>query len=222
MVTCKSCQLLYEQALKLLQVWNNVGLCFFAKQRYIAAIACLKHALYLSPFEWIVSYNLGLVHINTQQYASAFNYLSAAINLKPNFSHSYMYLGVTLARLGDLENAGHAYERAIEKDPGDMLFRLNFGVPSLARSASVQPYLLGTFHFCCYVVGAKILFLHLFDDSYCNVTARVPTACNNFATDGPPVEVLLLVICIQLHCGQAQKWAFFPLMIKAVPKDIFW
>jgi len=34
-------------------------------QRYIAAIACLKKALYLDPFEWIISYNLGLVHLNT-------------------------------------------------------------------------------------------------------------------------------------------------------------
>jgi hypothetical protein len=32
-------------------------------QRYIAAIACLKKALYLGPFEWIISYNLGLVGV---------------------------------------------------------------------------------------------------------------------------------------------------------------
>lgn len=90
----------------------------------------LKRALYLDPFEWIISYNLGdqtrphqtliladcparevagalwtearkvcvltitsltldppwhsgLVHLNTGQYASAFHYLSASINLKP-------------------------------------------------------------------------------------------------------------------------------------------
>ena len=42
-------------------LWNNIGMCFFGKQRYIAAIACLKKALYLDPFEWIISYNLGLV-----------------------------------------------------------------------------------------------------------------------------------------------------------------
>ncbi len=30
-------------------------------QRCIAAIACLKKALYLGPFDWIVAYNLGLV-----------------------------------------------------------------------------------------------------------------------------------------------------------------
>jgi Bardet-Biedl syndrome 4 protein len=64
------------------QLWNNIGMCFFGKQRYVAAIACLKRALYLDPFEWIVAYNLGLVHLNTGQYASAFHYFSASINLK--------------------------------------------------------------------------------------------------------------------------------------------
>ena len=70
-------------------------MCFFGKQRFIAAIACLKKALYLDPFEWIISYNLGLVHLNTGHYASAFHYLSASINLKPDFPSSYMYLGMT-------------------------------------------------------------------------------------------------------------------------------
>lgn len=50
------------------------------------AIACLKRALFLAPFEWIISYNLGLVHLNTGQFASAFHYLSASINLKPDFA----------------------------------------------------------------------------------------------------------------------------------------
>ena len=46
------------------------------RHRYVASIACLKRALYLDPFEWIISYNLGLVHLNTGQYASAFHYFS--------------------------------------------------------------------------------------------------------------------------------------------------
>jgi len=49
------------------QLWNNIGMCFFGKQRYIASIACLKKALYLGPFEWIIGYNLGLVHLHTEQ-----------------------------------------------------------------------------------------------------------------------------------------------------------
>ena len=109
------------------QVWNNIGMCFFGKQRYVASIACLKRALYLGPFEWIISYNLGLVYLNVGQHASAFHFFSAAINLKPDFAHSYMYLGLSLSRLEDFENACLAYERAIELED-EYTFRLNFGI----------------------------------------------------------------------------------------------
>ena len=104
-----------------------VGNCFFGKQRYVAAIACLKRALYLDPFEWIISYNLGLVHLNTGQYASAFHYLSSSINLKPDFPSSYMYLAICLSRLDDIDNAIAAYEKAVGMEK-DHLFHLNFAI----------------------------------------------------------------------------------------------
>lgn len=99
------------------QLWNNIGMCFFGKSpqpKYIAAVACLKRALYLDPFEWIISYNLGLVHLNKRQYASAFHFFSASINLKPDFAATYMYLAITLARLDDFDNSCAAYEKSIE------------------------------------------------------------------------------------------------------------
>ena len=99
------------------QLWNNIGMCFFGKQRFVAAIACLKRALYLDPFEWIISYNLGLVHLNTGQYASAFHYFSTSINLKPDFPSSYMYLAITLNRLDDFDNACQAYEKGAASSP---------------------------------------------------------------------------------------------------------
>ncbi|KAL6765320.1 Bardet-Biedl syndrome protein 4 [Haematococcus lacustris] len=116
------------------QLWNNIGMCFFGKQRYIAAIACLKKALYLGPFEWIISYNLGLVHLHTDQAASAFHYLSASINLKSDFPHSYMYLAVALSKLDDIDNACAAYEKAIQMCgvPGEPVFHLNYAI-MLAR-----------------------------------------------------------------------------------------
>lgn len=95
------------------QLWNNIGMCLFGKQKYVAAISCLKFALYLDPFEWIISFNLGLVHLNTKQYASAFHYFSTSINLKPEFASSYMYLAITLINLNDFDNACNAYEKAI-------------------------------------------------------------------------------------------------------------
>lgn len=112
------------------QLWNNIGMCFFGKQRYIAAIACLKKALYLGPFEWVISYNLGLVHLHTEQAASAFHYLSASINLKPDFPHSYMYMAVALSRLDDMDNACAAYEKAMQIAgmPGEPLFHLNYAI----------------------------------------------------------------------------------------------
>lgn len=109
------------------QLWNNIGMCFFGKQRYVASIACLKRALFLDPFEWIISYNLGLIHLNTGQYASAFHYFSTSINLKPDFSSSYMYLAVTLSRLDDFDNACSAYEKAIDMET-DHLFELNYAI----------------------------------------------------------------------------------------------
>jgi len=98
-------------------------MCFFGKEKHVAAIACLKKALYLDSFEWIIAYNLGLVYLNTRQYASAFHFLSASINLKPDFASSYMYLAIVLSRLNDFANACNAYEKAIDMEQ-DYMFHL--------------------------------------------------------------------------------------------------
>lgn len=90
----------------------------------------------LGAIRMIICYNLGLVHLTTGQYVTAFNYFSATINLRPSFAHAYMYLGVTLARLGDMDNAYHAYQRALEKDLREPVFYLNFGMPQQPRFMS--------------------------------------------------------------------------------------
>jgi len=95
-------------------LWNNIGMCFFGKQKYIAAVTCLKKAFYLDPFEWVISYNLGIIHYNTEQYASAFHYFNNAINLMPKYAKTYMYLGMTLNKLEDFPNACFSFERAVE------------------------------------------------------------------------------------------------------------
>lgn len=33
----------------------------------LQAIACLKRAVYLAPFEWMIAFNLGLVHLRVKQ-----------------------------------------------------------------------------------------------------------------------------------------------------------
>uniref|UniRef100_A0A3Q2ZH78 Bardet-Biedl syndrome 4 n=1 Tax=Kryptolebias marmoratus TaxID=37003 RepID=A0A3Q2ZH78_KRYMA len=109
-------------------LWNNIGMCFFGKKKYVAAISCLKRAHYLSPFDWKVLYNLGLVHLTMQQYASAFHFLSAAINLNPRMGELYMLLAVALTNLEDVENATRAYEQAVNLDESNPLVNLNFAI----------------------------------------------------------------------------------------------
>ncbi|XP_075064432.1 BBSome complex member BBS4 [Mixophyes fleayi] len=109
-------------------LWNNIGMCFYGKKKYVAAISCLKRALYLSPFDWRVLYNLGLVHLSMQQYASAFHFLSAAISLHNSNATLYMLLAVALTYLEDTENAKNSYQQAASLDQTDPLVNLNFAV----------------------------------------------------------------------------------------------
>lgn len=110
------------------EMWNNIGMCFYGKKKFVASIACLKKALYLDPFQWIAAFNLGLVHLTQKQYASAFHYFSVAINWKADFSNSYMYLGITLNKLNDFESACKAFEKAISLEPNDCTIFLNYAI----------------------------------------------------------------------------------------------
>ncbi|XP_053451903.1 Bardet-Biedl syndrome 4 protein isoform X3 [Nycticebus coucang] len=109
-------------------LWNNIGMCFFGKKKYVAAISCLKRANYLAPFDWKILYNLGLVHLTMQQYASAFHFLSAAINFQPKMGELYMLLAVALTNLEDVENAKRAYTEAVRLDKCNPLVNLNYAV----------------------------------------------------------------------------------------------
>lgn len=92
-------------------LWNNIGMCFFGKKKFVAAISCLKRAWYFAPFEWKILYNLGLVHLTMDQYASAFHFLSAAISFKPKHGPLFALLAVALFNLNDNDNATEAYKQ---------------------------------------------------------------------------------------------------------------
>ncbi|XP_028679264.2 Bardet-Biedl syndrome 4 protein isoform X1 [Erpetoichthys calabaricus] len=109
-------------------LWNNIGMCFFGKKKYVAAISCLKRANYLAPFDWKILYNLGLVHLTMQQYASAFHFLSAAINLQPKMGELYVLLAVALTNLEDIENAKRSYEQAVSLELFNPLVNLNYAI----------------------------------------------------------------------------------------------
>lgn len=98
------------------EVWNNIGMCFYRKNKLIAvmsccfvnyclcdclpntkqihpqAIACLKKALWLSPLCHNGLYNLGIVLLTAQQFASAFQCFVSAVSMKPDSAESFMML----------------------------------------------------------------------------------------------------------------------------------
>ena len=89
-------------------LWNNLGMYFFAKDKKIFAATCLKRALYLAPFEWIISFNLGLVYLKNEQYVTAFVHMNTAANLNKNNHLIFLYLAIIC---GELNN------EALKEDP---------------------------------------------------------------------------------------------------------
>lgn len=109
-------------------LWNNIGMCFFGKRKYVAAISCLKRATYLAPFSWQILQNLGLVHLTMQQYASSFHFLSAAISLNSQRGQLFMLLAIALKYLQDIKNSCQAYEQALKLDESDITIPLNYAL----------------------------------------------------------------------------------------------
>ncbi|XP_055837084.1 Bardet-Biedl syndrome 4 protein homolog [Episyrphus balteatus] len=124
------------------EIWNNIGLCFFKKKKFIVAISCLRKSIWLSPLNYNSLYNLSLIYIAAQQYASAFHTLAAAINLRKDSAECYMLLGICLRKLEDYENAFTAFERSV------MLSK----VPS-SSSTSRNPLVYLNFALFCYQIG---------------------------------------------------------------------
>lgn len=64
----------------------------------LQAISCLKRALWVSPLNWKTLFNLGLAHLATSQPASAFNFICAAVNLRPDVPDCFAALGCKYCR----------------------------------------------------------------------------------------------------------------------------
>uniref|UniRef100_A0A1B0FKH8 Uncharacterized protein n=1 Tax=Glossina morsitans morsitans TaxID=37546 RepID=A0A1B0FKH8_GLOMM len=91
----------------------------------LQAISSLRKAIWLSPLNYNSLYNLSLIYISAQQYASAFHTLAAAINLRQDNAECFMLLGVCLRKLEDFDNAYVAFERAAAMLSSSPLIYLN-------------------------------------------------------------------------------------------------
>ncbi|XP_015587423.1 Bardet-Biedl syndrome 4 protein homolog [Cephus cinctus] len=109
-------------------LWNNVGMCFYGKQKFVAAISCLKRAHYLNPMALYPACNLGIVFLTTGQPASAATYLCAAVSAGPMHPSPYLLLGLALRQLDDLEAAEKALTKAHSLAPQDPLVLINYAI----------------------------------------------------------------------------------------------
>lgn len=65
--------------------------------------------------------------MNTEQFASAHHYLSACINLNPNFAKAHGYLAMVLTRLQDFDRACATYEKSLQLEE-DYTTLLNYAI----------------------------------------------------------------------------------------------
>ncbi|XP_065222520.1 Bardet-Biedl syndrome 4 protein [Planococcus citri] len=110
------------------EMWNNIGMCFFGKRKYVAAITCLKRAYYLNPTNWLTTYNLGLLHLNTRQHASAAIFLSTTVKLNSHHGPTYTLLALSLKHLGDVSNCKRCFEEALKRNKDDIEACVNYAL----------------------------------------------------------------------------------------------
>ena len=94
-------------------LWNNLGMWYLSKDKKIFAATCLKRALYLAPFEWSISFNLGLAYLKNEQYVSSFIHMNTAANLNKNNHLIYLYLAIICSELNNDGNAKNCFEKAL-------------------------------------------------------------------------------------------------------------
>src|ERR1700723_3724289 len=81
------------------------------------AIAPLRDAALLEPFDPVIQHDLGLAYLEVGSLTDAIAALQWAVASNPRYSDAYFRLGIALERLGDTRGAIVAYDRATQLLP---------------------------------------------------------------------------------------------------------
>ncbi len=90
---------------------------FLKAGRPADAIAPLRQAASLAPFDAAIQHDLGLACLETGLFAEALAAFQCAIEAKPGYAEAYLRLGIAHEKLGDTPFAVAAYDRATELRP---------------------------------------------------------------------------------------------------------
>lgn len=95
-----------------------------AKKDNETAIKRLNEALKIFPNYFLASQQLGLLHVESEQYQKAISFLVKAVEINPKAGPSYLALGIASLKLGRADLAIDALQRARQLD--DKSFRVHF------------------------------------------------------------------------------------------------
>eukprot|EP01135_Chromosphaera_perkinsii_P001925 Nk52_evm74s212 gene=Nk52_evmTU74s212 len=109
-------------------LWNNIGLCFLQKRKYVASLSCLQKSISIDPLNWKIRFNNGLLNMLVGLYASAAQQFKGSIMLYPRFAGSFALLAMTLYALGDSQAAESAFRSALSLSSEDPFILINFAL----------------------------------------------------------------------------------------------
>jgi len=113
---------IYKYAAESPALWNNIGLALLDSDAW-AALFCLKRALFLSPLDVSILFNVGLACYHLKQYVYAAGVFQTARQLQevskmprssPIALQTLMMFGMSLWRVNDLKNARRAFQEALQ------------------------------------------------------------------------------------------------------------
>ncbi len=81
------------------------------------AIASLRDAARLEPFNRIIQHDLGLACLEVGRVPEAITALQRAVAIDPGYSDAFFRLGIALEKVGDIKGAVVAYDRATQLQP---------------------------------------------------------------------------------------------------------
>ena len=81
------------------------------------AIAPLREAALLKPYDAVIQHDLGLACLEVDLIADAIAALEKAVDSDPNYTDAFFRLGIALEKKGDIRGAIIAYDRATELMP---------------------------------------------------------------------------------------------------------
>jgi tetratricopeptide (TPR) repeat protein len=101
------------------------------------SISLFSHSIAVTSNNPVAHNNLGVAHVDQEDFATAIGHLREAIRIKPNYGRAQFNLGVALAGQGDFEAATGHFSEAILISPGYAEAHLNLGA-AVAKQGRFQ------------------------------------------------------------------------------------